>query len=773
MRSTETQGIKLLTFLITVIAMALGMSYLSLFPQPLPILIAVLVAFATYRKPSFGMPIGGAILGLGLFYHLSQLYFISFLGDTTVRVAFLVVWMTLFICLPLFFNRYKSALAIDFGILAVISLFYAPIYFLAIPLIIASAVFFKKYVGLTVVYYVLISVPLQLVQYYQYVVINIVRDDWWVQAGAAPPLFVSLSDIAKDLTLSITQFRLYDTSKFIFDIAGQLTWIPNWNGRTLADAFSQYLDSIPGIVMFIVIIAGLALALIFFTRLLVSEGILRSSDKFFSCFTATVAAAIFFVLLYSLQKPLAFTADVGITTIILGIFSTLLLTLPVLFIDPAPKPQATNQEIIDKSQALLDKIVLLESQIELVKNSCPVVITSPQGKALVLKDSVSEVLKAATLHELSQADINDRFLALDLLGKDRDAIEDELNVILAEYQIYSMGELSNWVGKLKAAGLDIKTSAIIDFQKDLPLEQRLEKTKQILDAGVVLVREVSTTVEPIYNIIRPLYDQSLPPKSYAVEFANAKLEKKEAPWSAVEALYNAVNNWKRQYGKDIQATLRYLQTSLKPIADLSCQNEVLPAVFGEETTKVLGYAKKAENMKLTAQMRAEKINLDVLDLVSLHDDVMGFIEMANDVLLMLYNEMVSDEEIIERLLPTKDYMWQKNGSLRERLEIATQQMSNPTGQRINQIMESLPLYLSYIAEAVQTVAAYAERKELLMNYPVAEAAITERLREKEKLVPSDLPFSPQFAAEYLRVYYTTRFGEYMFDNEKLVLEKRS
>ena len=173
--------------------MALGMSFLPLFPQPLPIFIAVLVAFVAYMKPQIGMPIGGFVIGLGLMYHLADLSFISFLGDMQVRVAFIVIWMGLFVALPLFFKRYKSALAIDFGILAVTALFFAPLYFLAIPLILASAVFFKKYVALTVIYYVLLSVPLQIMQYYQYTVLPIVRPDWWLAPGSSPPLLVPLN----------------------------------------------------------------------------------------------------------------------------------------------------------------------------------------------------------------------------------------------------------------------------------------------------------------------------------------------------------------------------------------------------------------------------------------------------------------------------------------------------------------------------------------------------------------------------------------------------
>ncbi len=770
-RQTETPMLKMITFIVTLVAMALGMSFLPLFPQPLPMLLAVLVAFVTYKKPRFGMPIGGAIIGVGLLYHLSKLYFISFMGDTPVRVAFIVIWMTLFVAIPFIFNRYKSALAIDFGILAVVVLFFEPIYFMAIPIILAAAVYFKKYVGLTVVYYVLLSVPLQLIQYYQYTVSQIVREDWWVEAGSAPPVFVSLSNIAQDLTVSFQQFRLYEASNFIYDIAGQTTWIPDWSGRSIKDALTQYLDSIPGILMFVVVVAGIALTLIFFTRIFVKEGIIGAGDKFFPCFTATIAAGIFFVLLSALQVPLAYTADVTASAMVFGILGTALLTFPVMFMDFSPKRLYTNQEITDKAQALLGKVVALEGQIGVVKANVPVVVSATEGKTAVLKDSVQDILKRAAVSDFEQLD--EKFTELDKLGKDHEALEAELNTILSEYHILCTCEFANWVGKLKAAGLDVKTELKAPYNKGMPLEQRVEAIKQAIEAGRALVREVSAVAEPIYGIIRPLYDPMLPKKSYAVEFAADKLAKKEAPWIAVEALYNALNNWARQYGSEIQETMRYLQTSLKPIANLSNQSAVLPFVFGDNTAKVLGYAKTAEGMKMLAEKRLEKEKLDLIDVVGLNEDVHGFVAMANDVLSMLLAGLVNDEETIERLLPTKDYLWEKNGSLRSRLEQATDMLSNPGNYKINEIMANLPKYLAYVDEAVQTLAAYAERKEFLFNYPLAEAAITERLKVKEKLLPSDLPFRPQFAAEYLRLYYSQRFGEYAFDKENFVLTKRT
>jgi len=771
-RSLESSMLKLFTFLITTIAMALGMSLLPIFPQPLPILLAVLVAFVAFKSPRLGMPIGGTIIGLGLLFNLAELRFISFLGDTSVRVAFVAVWMALFVVLPLLSNRHKSALAVDFGILAVTSLFFGPTYFLAIPLILASAVFFKKNVVLTVVYYVLISVPLQIMQYYTYVIKPITRPDWWVEAGTSPPLMVSLSSIAKDLTLPMTQFRLYDTSKVIYDIAGQTTWVPDWKGVTIKDALTQYLDSVPGLLMFVVIVVGLALTLIFFTRILVKEGLIGNGDKLFPCFTATLAAALFFILLSALQVPLAFTADVSPPTMVLGIFATFLFTLPVMFMDYAPKQRASNQEIAEKAQATIDNLGVFEEELGKVKASIPVSVSLPEGKMLVIKDSLEDTLRNASRRSYEQDELDVKFTELDQLGRDIDVLEGDLNAILAEYQIFAYCEFSNWVGKLKEAGLNVKTTVTAVYPKEMTLEQRIEAIKQVVDAGKALTKEVIEVVDPIYGIIRPLYDPSLPEKCRAVEFANEKLGKKEAPWIAIEALYSSLNNWKRQYGAEIQASMRYLQKSLVPIAVLGCQSEVLPAVFGENTPKVLGYAKKAEAMKTAAETRAGKEKLEILDVIALKDDVQSFLEISNDILSMLYHGLVSDEEAIDRLLPTKDYLWEKNSILRERLKQATETLANPSSYKINQIMENLPQYLSWVDEAVQTMGVYSERKEFLLNYPLAKAAIEERLKEKEQLVPKDLPFPPRFAAEYLRLYYTARFGEYAFDKDTSMLTKR-
>ncbi len=461
----ESSALKMVTFLFTAIAMGVGMSILPMFPQPLPIFIAILIAFVTFRIPRVGMPIGGAIIGLGLMYHLAQLYFISFLGDIQIRVAFIIIWMALFVVPPALFNRYKSALATDFGILAVTSLFVGPLYFLAIPILLASAVFFKKYVSISIIYFVLLSVPLQIMQYFQYTVLPIVRSDWWVEPGSAPPLLVPLTSIGKDLASSMSQFRLYDLSKVFFDIAGQTTWTPDWTGRTIGDAVTQYRDSIPGLLMFVIVVVGLALTLMFFTRMLVKGGLIGNGDKLFPCFTATIAAALFFIFLSSLQTPLAFTADVSGTTMVLGIFATLLFTLPVAFMDYTPKNRASNREIIDKARALMNKVVVFEGQLENVKKNIPIIVSAPEGKMLIIKDVLEETLRNAERHAYVQEELDEKYEELEKLAKDQEVLETELGTILSEYQVFASCEYSNWEGKLKDAGLNIKTTLNIPYQK--------------------------------------------------------------------------------------------------------------------------------------------------------------------------------------------------------------------------------------------------------------------------------------------------------------------
>ena len=63
--------------------------------------------------------------------------------------------------------------------------------------------------------------------------------------------------------------------------------------------------------------------------------------------------------------------------------------------------------------------------------------------------------------------------------------------MLSEYQILANCEFSNWLGKLKDAGLTIQTTVNAPYQKEMALEPRIEAIKQVLDGGRALDQRIS------------------------------------------------------------------------------------------------------------------------------------------------------------------------------------------------------------------------------------------------------------------------------------------
>jgi hypothetical protein len=68
-----------------------------------------------------------------------------------------------------------------------------------------------------------------------------------------------------------------------------------------------------------------------------------------------------------------------------------------------------------------------------------------------------------------------------------------------------------------------------------------------------------------------------------------------------------------------------------------------------------------------------------------------------------------------------------------------------------------------------TIARYKEQEELLLNYPVAEIAIEDLLRQKTQVSAPDLPFEPRSAEEYLKLFHSKKFREVSFDHAKVLL----
>ncbi len=762
----EPMTLKLFTFLLTLLSMALAMSYLQMFPQPLPLILAGLIAFGVYNNPRLGMTVGGLLIGFGLIYHLAVLDFIASLGDPAVRVIFMVIWVALFIIFPLFVTKQRTVVALDLGIIASVMLFFSDLYFLAIPLILASVVFFKRHSVLTLGYYVLITVPLQIMQYYNHI-LTIAQTDWWTVPGSAPTIFVPLTSVLSNSQQAMDQFRLYDTSKVATTIIDQLTSIPMAVERPLSAAFKQYIDSFPGIILFIIIIVGIAIALIYLTGLLVERTNMAYADKIFMPLMASIIAALFFIFLNVMQTSLAYTASDEPSTFILAAIATLLLTVPLSFLTYSPKKLANLDMIKERAAQLSDKHGYIESQIVDVKSNLPVAIGHAEVKATVLRDTIDEVYGKTQGNFYESNDLDGVYDDLTYnVNPVIDDVENELHISLIEYQALASTQYSAWMNKLKDVGLDFKVKPPTAFYAELPVDAKVQSIKETLENGRILTAELIKTVDPIYNVVRNLYDPALPEVCPATLYATKKLETKE-PWLGIDAMYGALNNWRRQYKDEISQSIVNLEKSLDPIIALGDRSASLAPLLGDDLSKVIGYAKKADLIKTQAEQKP----LNILSLLTLKELMDNFQEISRELFKIFDQKLKTEQQSIEALLPTPDYQWEKNANLTERMSTALRVLFNPKCG-VNEVMNELPKYYAYLTEIEDTLKAYSIRKEFLLNYSIAERVILQQLKHKGNVSPSDLPFIPKFSAEYLYLFYIKNHREYALDKEKTVLTKR-
>jgi hypothetical protein len=148
------------------------------------------------------------------------------------------------------------------------------------------------------------------------------------------------------------------------------------------------------------------------------------------------------------------------------------------------------------------------------------------------------------------------------------------------------------------------------------------------------------------------------------------------------------------------------------------------------------------------------------------------LNIAKDVLVILNEELLNKEKAIESLLPKTDFLWEKNITLKERMALAVETVTDPSKYGLKQTLENLPRFLANLDECVATIAVYHERKELLLNYPKAETAIENQLGEKGQVSARDLPFEPRYSEEFLRLFYSHRYPKFSFDEENMVLAKK-
>jgi hypothetical protein len=777
-RALKQKSLRGLTFIVTIIGMTLGLSLIPIFPQPLPIIISFLVAFATFMNHSrTGMTMGCLVIGLGLVYHMSRINIISQMSTVPLaRTIVIAIIPVLFFLLPVIFHRYEDAIAIDLGIVAATLLFFGETYYFAIPLILVAAALYKKTkLGLTVTYYIFISLPLQIMQYLNYV-LTLSNPRWWEDPASDPFLYVPLQGVLRGMQESMTQFRILEANKVLETIAGQITFsAQNHILQTTQAVLTRYFDSLPGIILFLVIVIGLVSATALFMREVVKKSHKMYAKLILSIFTSASATGLFFLFLIGLQNPLAFRAQVNIPQILAGISMTSLLTGFAALVDYAPK---TSLEIEKLSKIILEKaqelkrvrLQVIDWSLNKVKSSIPLDVSSIEGRTQTIKNKLDDIIKKVQDKFYNLSELNEKFDEVDKdIRNEIDKLMIDLDASLEQYQKFVYSECSAWIRKLEEIGLEVRTAIKTDFQKELPLEMRIDLIRDILETGRILTTEVIQVAEQTYDIIRSLYDPNLPEKSLAVTFARKKLDEKTGSWIALKALFAALHNWQKQYSAEISKSIEYLQTSLNSIASLSTQNERLLPVLGQNFSKLMDLVRRAENIRDCMKKKA----LNVLNILIIREVLQDSLSIATDIFLIVQEQLISNEKAIESLLLTKDYSWENNVALRKQLTSEMEIIISSSKNKLSQVIEKLPTSLSYLDQLVESIIAYNEKKEILLNYPIAERAIEELLRKKKNVYAQDLPFDIKYAEEYLGLFYSQNYMEFSFDRQKMLLMKNT
>ncbi len=772
----EQKSLRVLTFIVTFVGMLLGLSLIPIFPQPLPPLISFLVAFAAFMNHSrTGMTMGCLVIGLGLVYQMSRINIISQITTMPLaRITVIVAIPVLFFVLPFIFHRYEDAIAINLGIIAATLLFFDETYYLAIPLILVAAALYKKTkLGLTISYYVLISLPLQIMQYLNYV-LTLSNPRWWEDPAADPFLYVPLEGILRSMQESMTQLRLFEANKVLETVGGQITFsAQNHILQTTQAVLTRYFDSIPGIILFLVIVGVIISVTALFARELVANSNTVQAKVFLSVLTSVSATGLFFLFLIILQNPLAFRAQVSLTQILLGISTTSLLTVVASLVNYAPKAskeiEKRSKMILEKAQELLRvRLQVIEWSLNKVKSGTSLDVSSIEGRMVMTKTKLNDIIRNVQANLYSPSELIEKFDEVDKdLRNEIDDLLSDLEALLIQYQKFIYSEYSTWIRKLEEIGFEVGPIVKTEFQKEQPLEMRVNLIREVLESGRSLTTEVIQVSEQIYDIISSLYDPNLPEKSLAVKFAKKQLEEHIVPWNALNALFISLHNWEKQYGVEISKSMKYLQESLTYVGNLSTRSERLFSVLGGNFPRLMDLVKRAEDIRFYI----EKKRLDVMNILIIHDVFQSSLSIAKDVLLIVQEELMSNEKAIESLLFTKDYSWEKNVAWRKQITSEMEMVVNSSKSELSQVMENLPKSFSYLDELVGLIVAYNEKKEILLNYPIAEMAIKKSLAQKNQVCAQELPFELHYAEEYLKLFHSQKYPEFSFDSETMCLMK--
>ncbi len=867
---------RVITLVVTFVSMGIGFTLIPLLPTPLPFIVAFLVAWATYKDKWYGMMSGSLLISLGLIYHLSRIGFFQIFPGPLQKVVILSFIIAPFIICPAMVTNNLQLIAMNMGIIAVSLLFFKSTFYLAIPLILVFATIYKgKGIAFTFVYYIFLSLPLQIIQYLK-----------TFQKGVFPPLYTPLDLVFSDIQGALSYinmdelakvgssiseifftrgferyftgtpssinetFSLYLKTDFInytrtnplppssaplyikeafMEVVSQNiptysdSILPRFIHETLPqfyldaidiqtrialpmmnhgnvtrivvdtypdyvnhvfqeyfrEAITQLVNSVPGIVFFMVIMAGFISALALLNMSLpspVQKSVIpgRYVDLLvyvLPIFVAAITNLTFFTAIDRLQTPLAFQATVNQAIIVNSTIFTVLFSAPVSFskylIDLREVKDVRSESLGEECDLQLEKLSRYISLISRMRSPVPDNFIELRTRMLIAQDEVGEIKRNAEgAKELKDIDESIRRI-YNGLKDDVDSFEAQFDIALREYYIKTKFQYLEAAGEVIELGLDVEAPVQLWEDMEVSLEVKLDYIEGIVASGKELVEELIDTSDKIYEIISSLFEPTLPKDSATLMISREKIDEDE-PWVIIDAILVSLKNWEKQYGADIVNATKPIVDSVETIIQLSKRRGSLTNLLGDRYEEIRELAESIEERSLAP----DDENLKVLKVILIRDTILSTVEVVGKIIGILYYHIKDLEFNIGLLLPRDDYEWNRNLTLTERMNQSLEVINNYEHYRIDEIINHLYRVLSYIDEAVETIEYYNERKEMLLNYPVFEKKIGRILEEKGEVKLGELGVAERYGREYLKMYHRTTYSPLLLEETADSLRRR-
>jgi hypothetical protein len=758
---------KLITFIITAISMAIAFILIPFFPSPLPFIVAFLVAYAVYKDNPYGAIGGSVIIALGLFYHLSRIGFFQLMKSPLKNTLLMALLFAPFIICPAILKNNLQIIAMDMGIIAVSFLFFKQTFYLAIPLILIFTTIYKgKGVVFTLIYYTFISLPLQVMQYLK-----------TYSEVSVPPLYTPLNLIYSDIQTSMSTVSLDEILKVLNTITGIVPPDVIINGERAA--FASFINSLPGMVMFFMIMSGL-ISVIAILNMRLPDPISGSAIPgryvnmlvyIIPIFAAAITNMVFFLAIDTLQAPLSFQASVNRPILISSTMFTVLFSAPVSFskyiVDLKEVRDSRTEEIQRKSKEYLEKIKDYMYTINNLGNSIPENFIDIKTKMQIAQDELKEINKGSKDKQLDLQNIDTKLRRLfGDLTEDMKNFETQLDVAFKDYYVKIKFEYLEAVSEIHELGIEVNAPEIPKMNHNDALSIKVENINQIINSGRILVKELIETSDKIYEIISGLFEPNLPRDSATLQISRQKIEEDE-PWVIINAILISLKNWEKQFSSDILNATKPINDSVDTIIQLSRRKNSLKPLLGDKYELIDQLSKQVTEKRFNEKDE----NLKVLKVILIRDTILSTVNVVSKIIGLLYYHIQDLEFNINLLLPREDYEWNRNMTLTERMNQSLQVLNKYEEYDIDEIVNHLYRVLSYIDEAVDTIEYYNERREMLLHYPVFKKKIGRLLSEKNFVTIRDIGVAEKYGIEYLKIFHRTTYSPLLLDESMNVITR--